>query len=196
MERSKVGCSSYDIWNPQLSCFPVDQLINLWPKWWNAFIAIQLCFPTKVLGSNLVTIKSYIRHSAWPVICLHSILGQIWTDDRGPPAKHCFCSVVSFHVRKLRNHHGVGGCLFHVPMVVLFHKGWSVNSRLVLTAANEKHKPFLNICQVPLSVLCQYSWIWQEHILFSQLLSLFPCCVLTVCLKFSPKFETNRCFNL
>lgn len=94
-----------------------------------------------------------------------------WTDERGPPAKHCLCSVLSFHVRKLRNRRRVGGCLFHVPMADLFHKGWSVNSQLVLTAANEKHEPFLNICQVPLSVLCPYSWMWQEHV---------P--VLTVCL--------------
>lgn len=118
----------------------------------------------KVLGSNLVSSRSCIRHSSWPAIYRHSILWQVWTDEREPPTKHCLCSVASFHVRKLRNHRGVGGCLFHVPMDDLFHEGWSVNSQLVLTAANEKHEPFLNICQVPLSVPRQYSWIWQENI--------------------------------
>lgn len=139
---------------------------------------LQLRFPPKVLGSNLVSSESSIRYSSSPVICLYLILGQTWTDEREPPAKHCLCPPVSFHVRKLRNHGGVGGRLFHVPMADLFHEGWSVNSQPVLTAANEKHEPFLNICQVPFSVVCQYRWIRQEHI---------PVLTISV-FSFSPKF--------
>lgn len=124
--------------------------------------SIRLCFPPKVFKLGL----EQILHQTLILTC-HRSLFDTRTDlnwRKGPPAKHCLCFMVSFHVRKLRNHRRAGGCLFHVPMAHLFHKGWSVNSQLVLTAANEKHEPFLNTCHVPLGVLCQYSWIWQEHV--------------------------------
>lgn len=41
-------------WNPQLSCFHVDKLINLWPKWWNAFIAIVVRSRHSKPGSSCV----------------------------------------------------------------------------------------------------------------------------------------------
>lgn len=69
---------------------------------------------------------------------------QIWTDDRGPPTKHCLCSVVSFFMRgNWETMAGPGGCIFCVPMADWFHRGRPVNSRLVLTAANEKREPHL-----------------------------------------------------
>lgn len=83
---------------------------NFWP-------GSSCVFPLKVCvsdGFKPCHHQSHIRHSPWPAICLHPILGTVW----GPPTNTVYTPPCPFHVRKLRNRLRRGVCHFYPLMAV------------------------------------------------------------------------------